>query len=457
MDKKQRKKLRIWLKENSPTFKCMLNALRNNRADEARELCASLTRSIKTERTKTEKSEKILLRMLTVVEINTSAFLELIEFVKKWAILSSTRTFSELNKAIGSVSLFLRKAKVFNKPHSIPAYDLSWLSFSKFSVFNFLDYALAFEKLDFGSLEEARKWFRMLGFSKYKQGVDAVENFAVALHECGKRKKLLPAEESRLLGLLRPAYILDGELSSLLAGKQNAETFMIDMRDLVRKEIRDGLRTGRDKIRAEKGKETVGLNETTLEIDYLNEEPIVKINSLTVEEFKAKEIFFARLVRLAVARKVNERGRDGRIYKYDEVGKKSKLKDFNLYIGGFRQKDEEARKKQDERKKRDKELYDLRRFLERCKLRGLNDESKKKLIWSKKQFLEVRLEIPSENIKINIGSLKKFKSHLEDSQKDAYGVLPSKITERLIKDSCKGYKNPFHKKPNPANLPNQKI
>jgi len=200
------------------------------------------------------------------------------------------------------------------------------------------------------------------------------------------------------------------------------------------------------KAEKEDYEEEISLEKSTLDIDYLNEEQIIKINGKIVEEFKTKEVFFARFVRLAVARKVNESGRNGRIYKYDDSDKTEKSKNFNLYIGGIRQEDKKKKQVQDRSKKRDKELYDLRKFLEKeCQIYGLIEETKKKLIVSRKGSNEVNLEIPQENIIINMEDFKKFKSNLRSVQSDKYGTLPSEITERLIKDAIEAYKNPIHK------------
>lgn len=203
--------------------------------------------------------------------------------------------------------------------------------------------------------------------------------------------------------------------------------------------------------------EEISLEKSTLEMDYLNEEPIIKINGKLVEEFKTKEVFFARFVRLAVARKVNELGRNGRIYKYDEPDKSEKSEKFNLYVGGIRQTEEKKKEIQDKSKKRDKELYDLRKFLEKeCRIYGLNEEAKKKLIVSRKGSNEVNLEVLPENITIKVENLKKFKSNLSKVQTDKYGTSPSEINERLIKDAIEAYKNPLHKI-SPARITNQKL
>jgi len=214
-------------------------------------------------------------------------------------------------------------------------------------------------------------------------------------------------------------------------------------------EVRDIIKTGSIE-------KPLGLEKSTLEIDYLNEEPIIKINGKLIEEFKTNELFFARFVRLAVARKVNELGWGGRIPKYDEPDKND---GFNLYVGGFCQKDPKVREEQIRSRKRDDEVYELREFLEKeCEIYRLNKEQKKKLIPAVKRAKRVRLAIRPEDITtINIKNLKKFKStKLHDYQPDKYGVFPSEIAERLIKDACFGYENPSHKI-SPTKITNQKL
>lgn len=185
------------------------------------------------------------------------------------------------------------------------------------------------------------------------------------------------------------------------------------------------------------------LEKTELELGYLNGEYIVKINDKTIEEFKTSENDFARFLRLAVAMATNEKNRDGQIYKYDEPDNSSiDTKNFNLYIGGFRQEGEQNRRKQDKQKKRDAELYDLRNFLGNCESLRLSRAEKRKLIWSKKHFREVRLGVKFKKITIkNIKTLENFKSVFSRSIKNKYGTPIAQINEALIKDAYNAHRN----------------
>lgn len=190
------------------------------------------------------------------------------------------------------------------------------------------------------------------------------------------------------------------------------------------------------------------LEKSELEVGYINDEYIVKIDGGTIEEFKTSENDFARFLRLSVAMAVNERNWEGRIYKYDEPDIEPKSRNFNLYIGGLRQESGKDREAQDKQKKRDTELYDLRNFLGNCESLRLKRIEKRNLIWSKKQYKQVRLGVKFKKIKIiNVENLKNFKSKLSKSVVNKFGTLIADINEVLIRDAYNAYKEFTSKNP----------
>lgn len=145
---------------------------------------------------------------------------------------------------------------------------------------------------------------------------------------------------------------------------------------------------------------------------------------------------------------VNERNWEGRIYKYDEPDIEPKSRNFNLYIGGLRQESGKDREAQDKQKKRDTELYDLRNFLGNCESLRLKRIEKRNLIWSKKQYKQVRLGVKFKKIKIiNVENLKNFKSKLSKSVVNKFGTLIADINEVLIRDAYNAYKEFTSKNP----------
>lgn len=398
---------------------------------------------------------------LRIIEEEMDIFKKFILFDYQFERIFTACSLDELCKTALMVFEYLKSLGLLSPKEYILSETARNLFFKKMDcLFVILNALRFFKKMNQTEakkyLRKARQFFLNENFIFGKQAVDSIETFITALTQYESSEEIPKEKEAELISLLQPGYVLARGLTLFVAERQKSDlSSRKELISSVRDEIKNSLkiRTIAEKPKnkkpeAEKAEyeEEISLEKSTLEIDYLNEEPIIRINGKIVEEFKTHEVFFARFVRLAVARKVNELERNGRIYKYDAHDKTKKSKNFNLYIGGFRQKNEEKKQVQDRSKKRDKELYDLRKFLEKeCKIYGLTEEMKKKLIISRKGSNEVNLEILQENIIINMEDFKKFKSNLRSVQSDKYGTLPSEITERLIKDAIEAYKNHLHK------------
>jgi len=327
--------------------------------------------------------------------------------LKIFQTMRDKRDLLEVDKLKGEFAkLFLDETTIFHLPF-LAKYD---------SMYRLIA-VLNGEKIGKYDIAECREILREYGFENSVNLINAIDNFRTKLEQNLKVYKAvdqIPDEqEKEMLYILKEPFLKE----------------------------KTGLEEIKSKIDRTQGFEKLSdLEKAELELGYLNGEYIVKINGKVIEEFKTSENDFARFLRLAVAMATNERNYEGRIYKYDDPDNEPKCRGFNLYIGGFCQEGKENKEKQDKQKKRDTELYDLRNFLGNCESLRLGRAEKRRLIWSRKHFGEVRLGVKFKKITIkNIETLENFKSALSRSVKNRFGTPIAEINEALIKDAYNAY------------------
>lgn len=310
--------------------------------------------------------------------------------------------------------------------------------------------------LDLTIFENCKKMLLGLGFQRSKEAFDAIENFALAIRKTDKAKLL--SREKELIRMLKPGYILAGELSQFIAEKEYQER---SIQEIIRKEFKSGTETMAQKLKSEirsmhkksgsfvKSEGIVSLKEKIgyegeinlksedfqydflgLEIDYVDREPLVYFKLISsdgkdkkreyrklIPEFSKSEKNFAILVRLAVAAKFE-----------------SQLKPFPSWlhineIKGYRGRCLYTKYQG---------VEEFRNFLKKCDILNLNNKEKRKLVRTKRWFGVVRLAIPDPNILIEMDRLKNFVSQFGDIKAQNYEKGTERI-RKLIKDSRKSY------------------
>lgn len=93
-----------------------------------------------------------------------------------------------------------------------------------------------FLEIDFSKFSEGRKMLLNLRFMKGKQAIDAVENFIFILQHT--KPDEISVKENELINLLKPAYVLSGELSRHMAEKEFKEGSFQSFRELIQQETK---------------------------------------------------------------------------------------------------------------------------------------------------------------------------------------------------------------------------
>lgn len=433
-----------------------------------------------------EKVDKVYIKAVDIIEKRFLLFSEILMLDSQFKKIFESNTYRSLFRSLSEIIEFVRSSSIFSevlrrkKPKReilnnplgiivvygyIKAFCAACLLVSLKSVFPERVRKAQFD-IDFTSFGLYKNFLLDSGFIKGKQGLDAVETFVSAMQHA-KRKELW-VREKELIKLLKPAYVLNGELSRYMAEKESQENKFRFLKEFIRQEEKRSAGTIIENIKAiiaplkrkvritEKPKsiaqkkkleyeEEIDLKDENyqyslldVKIDYVNKEPRVYFKLFSknkklkarkhMPEFSKSEKNFALLTRLAVAMKVGEKvksgytGFDGWLHIGDSKGEHA---GWCLYI-------------------KHQGIDELRDFLARCDIFNLKKAEKRQLIRTKKEFAKVRLAIPEENIDIKIENLKTFESRFSDVKGKSYRKGVERI-HKLIQDALESYKELYMK------------
>lgn len=196
---------------------------------------------------------KRLIPTLGFLKMKTTLFNEIIFLDSKFQKIFKTETFNDLFSCLLETSYFIEHLPIFLETMKAEGRDA--LKFSEVFIAGSIQvfcthYLLGSLKTIFPEEIEERPSSRLnltefrycrdilleLGFIKGKQAIDAIENFISML--LSTKKEEIRSKEKELITLLKPAYVLDGELSQFMAEKQLREGQFQSLRDFIQENTR---------------------------------------------------------------------------------------------------------------------------------------------------------------------------------------------------------------------------
>lgn len=222
----------------------LLDCFQKDNIDNAKKVLADsikFTSNIKTE-LEDKKIDENLTAMINNFERKLVLFDEIINFDAEFKMIPESKTLNDLLGKLLKLSDFLVNNRGILDRYSemlkhqekdvldiavvvgfVKGYCV--LSLIKHFEFVFLEDkkndSLVMRYINPPKFDFCRKQLLHVGFIKGKQGIDAIENFVSVLLSCTKKEAIL--KEKELILLLKPAYVLDGELSKYLAEREFRE------------------------------------------------------------------------------------------------------------------------------------------------------------------------------------------------------------------------------------------